>query len=379
MRLTVALLFKEIPYRYRGKYRKVKKPTFEDLLKLRHDFEREERNMLILRHPYLTAEQSFKHMEEFPRERCGVIFGNYKNEKYAKIVTIEERLSGLKVREIFTYMLPYRFQSNKTMNDQNTFSKRNRSIGRKQKNIGTSIKPKIKRSASDSNWEKYKNIICKEESNMDKNKNNISTTGAYKKSKKITCSEMSNVMNNIAKCDSNMEEDKKKITRLVAIDCEMVGIGDGSESMVARVSIVNKFGYCLYDKYVKPRERVKDYRTAVSGIYPHHLQNGEEFAIVQKEVAEILRGRILVGHALKHDLAVLFLSHPWRSLRDTSRYKLFKDIIQTKTPSLKRLALELLGIEIQVGEHDSVEDARVAMQLYMLYRNKWESEIYSRK
>lgn len=175
------------------------------------------------------------------------------------------------------------------------------------------------------------------------------------------------------------DENKKKITKQIAMDCEMVGIGDGSESMLARVSIVNKYGYCLYDKYVKAREKVKDYRTAISGIYPHHLQNGEEFSVVQKEVADILRGRVLVGHALKHDLAVLFLSHPWRSLRDTSRYRPFRQITKSGTPSLKRLALELLGMNIQAGEHNSVEDARVAMQLYILYKTKWESEIYSRR
>ncbi|XP_043486040.1 uncharacterized protein LOC122513685 [Polistes fuscatus] len=98
MRLS-AFLFKEIPYRFRGKYRKVKKPTFEDLFKLRHDFEREERNMLILRHPYLTIEQSFGHMQHVEKLPPGVIFGDEKNKKFSKIITIEERLSGLKITE----------------------------------------------------------------------------------------------------------------------------------------------------------------------------------------------------------------------------------------------------------------------------------------
>lgn len=31
---------------------------------------------------------------------------------------------------------------------------------------------------------------------------------------------------------------------------------------------------------------------------------GEDFKTVQKEVAEILKGRILVGHALQNDLKV---------------------------------------------------------------------------
>ena len=55
----------------------------------------------------------------------------------------------------------------------------------------------------------------------------------------------------------------------------MVGIGEmGLENMVARVSIVNQLGQCLYDKYVQPREPIIDYRTSVSGITEQHLQHG---------------------------------------------------------------------------------------------------------
>ncbi|ETN85037.1 hypothetical protein NECAME_06584, partial [Necator americanus] len=46
-------------------------------------------------------------------------------------------------------------------------------------------------------------------------------------------------------------------TPLIALDCEYVGGGmDGSEDLLARVSIVNQEGKIVYDKYVKPRERV---------------------------------------------------------------------------------------------------------------------------
>jgi RNA exonuclease 4 len=55
----------------------------------------------------------------------------------------------------------------------------------------------------------------------------------------------------------------------------MVGIGEmGLENMLARVSIVNQLGQCLYDKYVQPTEPVVDYRTSISGITEKHLQNG---------------------------------------------------------------------------------------------------------
>ncbi|XP_011880091.1 PREDICTED: ribosomal protein 63, mitochondrial [Vollenhovia emeryi] len=106
MRLGSALLSYikvcKIPYRYRGKYRKVKKPSMHDLLKMKRDFEREEQNMLILRHPYLTTEQSRGHMKEQNGDRnCKFVelMIQYQREKFQKEVTYADRLSHLRVTE----------------------------------------------------------------------------------------------------------------------------------------------------------------------------------------------------------------------------------------------------------------------------------------
>ena len=49
--------------------------------------------------------------------------------------------------------------------------------------------------------------------------------------------------------------------QVLGMDCEMVGVGrEGSDSVLARVSIVNHFGHPVYDKFVAPREKVTDYR-----------------------------------------------------------------------------------------------------------------------
>ncbi|TRY68485.1 hypothetical protein TCAL_01387 [Tigriopus californicus] len=101
------------------------------------------------------------------------------------------------------------------------------------------------------------------------------------------------------------EKGFKGLTKIIAIDCEMVGVGPkGTNSILARVSIVNHFGHCIFDKYVKPMEKVTDYRTAVSGIRKQDLVNGEDFKSVQMEVAKMFQDRIVVGHAIKHDLDV---------------------------------------------------------------------------
>lgn len=65
-----------------------------------------------------------------------------------------------------------------------------------------------------------------------------------------------------------------RLGKYVAIDCEMVGVGpNGEDSALARVSIVNFNGAVLLDAYVKPLEKVTDYRTHVSGIEPKHLES----------------------------------------------------------------------------------------------------------
>lgn len=159
-----------------------------------------------------------------------------------------------------------------------------------------------------------------------------------------------------------------------------MGVGyKGDESVLARVSLVNHFGHCVYDKYVKAREKVTDYRTAVSGIRPEDIENANDFKVVQKEVSDIMNNRILVGHAIRHDLKVLFLDHPKRMIRDTSSYKPFRAAFGGRTPSLKNLSARMLGVTVQQGEHSSVQDAQAAMRLYTMFRKDWEKESNKRK
>lgn len=168
-----------------------------------------------------------------------------------------------------------------------------------------------------------------------------------------------------------------KLTKQIAIDCEMVGVEVGvNNDMLARVSLVNYEGDCVYDKFVKPTEHVIDYRTRVSGVRPMDLENATDFEIVQREVSDIIKGRVLVGHALKNDLKVLFLTHPKYMTRDSSRFRKFRE---GRTPALKNLAKKYLGVEIQDGEHSSIQDALAAMQLYRMFRKEWELSIKTRK
>lgn len=171
--------------------------------------------------------------------------------------------------------------------------------------------------------------------------------------------------------------------KYVALDCEMVGVGPEPQrdSALARVSLVNFHGHQVYDSYVQvPRKmEVTDYRTAVSGIEPKHLRPdvARTFDQVRADVKILLGGRILVGHAVKNDLDVLILKHDTRFVRDTSKFSKFRALALKPgwTPGLKLLADKLLGVEIQVGAHSSVEDARATMALYRLEKADFEQEI----
>jgi len=167
----------------------------------------------------------------------------------------------------------------------------------------------------------------------------------------------------------------------VGLDCEMVGVGDGGKrSALARVTLVDFDGRVIYDEHVRPRERITDFRTWVSGVKAKHLKAALSLKECILQVADLVKGKIIVGHALKNDLQVLMLQHPVAMIRDTARYRAYmrshgKEGGKLRPRRLKDLALDFLGMEIQEGKHDSADDARAAMLLYRAQRTEWEKEL----
>jgi RNA exonuclease 4 len=94
---------------------------------------------------------------------------------------------------------------------------------------------------------------------------------------------------------------------------------------------------------------------------------------VLKQVDAIIKGKTLIGHGLKNDFKVIFMTPDRVTVRDTSRYKPFRRANGGRTPSLRGLAEQHLGVKIQTGAHDSIEDARVAMLLYRKVKTAWEA------
>lgn len=165
--------------------------------------------------------------------------------------------------------------------------------------------------------------------------------------------------------------------RIVALDCEMVQGVDGS-NVLARVSIVDFYGTVILDSFVSSSIEIEDFRTEWSGVRPHNLIGAPSFSTIQRKVCDIISNKIVVGHSLHIDFKVLELDHPTQYRRDIakSRFIIQKYGNERGQPvSLKRLTFEIFNRDIQVVEHDSIEDATATLNIYKNYQDEIENEI----
>jgi RNA exonuclease 4 len=178
------------------------------------------------------------------------------------------------------------------------------------------------------------------------------------------------------------------LTGKIAIDCEMMRSNIGQ--VLGRVSVVNYEGDTIFDTFVCYPEPITITNTEeeFSGIDWNDIdpKNGAlSFPEVQARLVELLRDRIVIGHDIQKDLKVISMDLPSHILRlqgvalrltpvtfditvrDTQkcrRYLQYANRGAHQGPSLKNLALEVLGRPIKQSRVSSVEDAIATMEIY---------------
>jgi len=122
---------------------------------------------------------------------------------------------------------------------------------------------------------------------------------------------------------------------------------EGNIHELARCSIVNYNGYVLFDKFIKPKRRITNFLTWVSGVTPAKIKNSPTYDEVKDEILGILANKKIVGHSLKNDFEALGYYPEEHNIRDLAHYRQIRN--QGKILSLKKMCDQLLNFTIQEG------------------------------
>ena len=172
--------------------------------------------------------------------------------------------------------------------------------------------------ASTSNWGNLKSKLSKEE---DVELVRSSSSGYFKTQIREKRTDLNKACKGVDIVVTKNESEKKEEIKLggdhmnakmksnyIGLDCEMVGIGlSGKQSALARCCMVDFEGEVIYDKYVRPKGFVTDFRTQWSGIRKQDLRAGEAITLLecQQNVTALLKDKFLVGHALTNQKFIL--------------------------------------------------------------------------
>lgn len=153
--------------------------------------------------------------------------------------------------------------------------------------------------------------------------------------------------------------------KLLAMDCEMCETAKSNKALLS-VSLVDEEGTLLYSTLVKPKAKVIDYRTELTGIGEEDMVNVKvSRAEASRRVRKYLQeGTVLIGHSLNHDLQALRIDY--RPVIDTSLIYQYEGLSMA-LPSLEVLSSRLLQRQLRTDKkHNSTDDAKATIELVLL-------------
>ena len=141
---------------------------------------------------------------------------------------------------------------------------------------------------------------------------------------------------------------------------------------------MNYNGHVLLDSFVKPKERVTNFLTEVSGITPQRIKFAPTLDELRTKIDQILDNKLIIGHSIHNDFQALeFTQAQQKMVRDISTFREY--MYNGKKTKLQTLAQDFLKISIQGGDHNSIEDARATLALYRLKKQQIDAELKFKK
>ena len=129
---------------------------------------------------------------------------------------------------------------------------------------------------------------------------------------------------------------------VIALDCEMVkcipdttwlewtrkqhrGRKDPEAEYASVAARCAYRGGILYDKFIRPNQKVINYLTSISGVSKADMVGATPYDLAWSEIADILGNKIVVGHDLKQDFNSLQMIFSPDDIRDTSTCELLRE------------------------------------------------------
>ncbi|KAH7923995.1 hypothetical protein BV22DRAFT_544301 [Leucogyrophana mollusca] len=164
----------------------------------------------------------------------------------------------------------------------------------------------------------------------------------------------------------------------VAAQVVLTGISRDKVPMIARVSITDYRGNILLDTFVRPTQPICDYRHAETGLQFTDLMHAPFFHHVQTSVAELVKGKIIVGHAIWNFLSVMGLNHPAIDTRDLALFLPFRRTLRYHgVIALRVLVKHFMERDIGAGYEHPLEIARASIDLFRSCETLWEEIVHS--